>query len=131
VVFNCSSLVLVYVYFMLRNIMTGWGRDQWLEQLLDVYHSASWQQLVHSIAVLTQTMMMAAPSIGLQTDSSSSSTSARSYLEDSKLLRKAENPYAFLRGQEKVLSTMVSELVSIYLSIYLSSCVCMYLSIDD
>ena len=116
VVFNCSSLFLVYVYFMLRNIMTSWGRDQWLEQLLDVYHSTSWQQLIQSIASLIKTMMMAAPSIGLQTDSSSSS-SARSYLEDSKLLRKAENPYAFLRGQEKVLSTMVSELVSIYLSI--------------
>jgi len=119
VVFNCSSLSLVYVYFMLRNIMTGWGRDQWLEQLLDVYHSTSWQQLIQSIAGLIQTMIMAAPSIGLQTDSSSSSSSARSYLEDSKLLRKAENPYAFLRGQEKVLSTMVSELLSIYPSIYL------------
>ena len=112
VVFNCSSLILVYVYFMLRNIMTGWGRDQWLEQLLDVYHSTSWQQLVQSIATIAHTMMMAAPSIGLQTDSSSSGSSghsnARSYLGDSKLLRKAENPYAFLKGQEKVLSTMVS-----------------------
>jgi len=104
VIFNCSSLILTYMYFMLRNIMTGWGRDHWLEQILEVYHSTSWMQLLQSINSLIQTMIQAAPSIGWQAESN-----ARSYLEDSKLLRKAENPYAFLTGQEKVLSTMVSE----------------------
>ena len=32
---------------------------------------------------------------------------AKSYLGDSQLIRKAENPFAFLVGEEKVLSLMV------------------------
>ena len=43
----------------------------------------------------------------------------KSYLGDSDLVRKAENPFAFLEGQEKLLSLMVRNVLSTFLYLYI------------
>jgi hypothetical protein len=45
---------------------------------------------------------------------------SKAYLGDSQLIRKAENPFAFLTGREKMLSLMVRSLaLSLYFSNFL------------
>lgn len=82
------SSLLVYFYFSLRNVLVHHHRDQIL---------GDWQRLLHEVIFFFK------------------SNQAGSYLNSSQLLRRAENPFAFLKGEEKVFSMLVSLYASILL----------------
>ena len=79
---NTVALFTCYIYFSFRSLLILADRDALL--------SSSWSSLLNQ---LIYNPLMFGPS---------------SYLDSSQLIRKAENPYAFLHGTEKVLSVLVS-----------------------
>ena len=93
--------LLVYFYFAVRSVLVSPDRNTILND---------WNVLIKHIVFYFQSI-----------------DNSHSYLNSSQLLRKAENPFAFLTGQTKVLSMLVS--MSSYVNCHLHTHTFSYLTI--
>lgn len=84
---NALAMFMCYLYFSFRSLLINADRAE----LLSSGHHFLYRLLVNPALI-----------------SGPGSSAAGSYLGSSQLIRKAENPFSFLVGQEKVLSMLVS-----------------------
>ncbi len=87
---NAMAVFMCYLYFSFRSLLINADRAE----LLSSGHHFLYRLLVNPALV-----------------SGPGTSAAGSYLGSSQLIRKAENPFSFLVGQEKVLSMLVRSLV--------------------